>query len=130
MNITIKTIPHDKQRYETPGDWFFAKNGNLEIRVSCLGDWKLEALMAIHELSEVLLCKHRGIDQKTVDEFDIEFEKYRKAGRYGPSDEPGDDHHAPYFREHCFATGIERLLASQLEVDWNQYCGVVEALEQ
>lgn len=87
-------------------------------------------MMAIHELSEVLICHHRGVSQKAIDRFDIRFEKDRKAGLHGKSDEPGDDSRAPYFREHCFATGIERLLAAVLEVDWNKYAEAVEALEQ
>lgn len=130
MNMTIRTIPHANQRYDTPGDWTFDGEGNLSIWVSSLGDWKVEALMAVHELVEVLICKHRGISQESVDAFDIQFEKDRKSGLHGEHDEPGDDRRAPYCREHCFACGVERQLASVLEVDWNKYVDAVEALEQ
>ena len=37
MNITIKTIAHDKQRYDTVGDWWFDDEGDLQIRVSRVG---------------------------------------------------------------------------------------------
>lgn len=130
MNITIKTIPHSKQRYETPGDWFFDKKGNLEIRVSDTKDWRTDALMAVHELVEVLICKHRGVTQESVDAFDIKYEQERKEGKHGEFDEPGDDLEAPYRREHCIATAVERLLAAELDVPWNGYADVVEAFQQ
>ena len=56
MKITIETIPHNTHRYPTIGDWQFlpAKEGelNLSIKVSDMGDWKLESLIALHELVE------------------------------------------------------------------------------
>lgn len=75
MKITIETIPYDQQRYPTVGDWTFDKEGNLLIRVSGMGDWRKEALVAVHELVEVLICKQRGITQEQVDKFDMDFEK-------------------------------------------------------
>jgi hypothetical protein len=119
MNITIKTIPHDQQRYETAGDWWFDDAGDLEIRVSEMGDWREEALVAFHELAEVLLCKQRGITAEQVDAFD-------KA--YAGDGEPGDDPAAPYRKEHFFATSIERLLAAELGIAWAEYDAAVEAL--
>ena len=64
MNITIKTIQHSKQRYDTCGDWWFDKKGNLQIRVSDMDNWKYEYLVGDHEVREALLCKDRGITQK------------------------------------------------------------------
>lgn len=125
MKITIVTIPHDMQRYPTVGDWLFDKKGDLTIRVSGLGDWRKEALIAVHELVEVLICKHDGVSQKAVDKFDIAFEKARKPGN---EDEPGDDNKAPYRRQHCIATAVERLLAAELDVPWNDYADAIEAL--
>jgi hypothetical protein len=127
MNISIKVIPHRDQRYETPGDWFYDKDGNIEIRVSDTGDWRTDALMAVHELVEVLICKHRGVSMEAVDAFDIQYEKDRKDGKHSQSDEAGDDIEAPYRREHCLATSVERLLAAELDVPWNGYADTVEA---
>jgi hypothetical protein len=42
--------------------------------------------------------------------------------------EPGDHPDAPYKREHCFATGIERLLAAELGVDWTAYEHTLDTL--
>jgi len=119
MKITIETIPHKEQRYETVGDWYYEENGDLRIKVSELSNWRLSALIAVHELVEVLLCQHRGVDQKTVDEFDMAFKG---------EGEPGDDPGAPYSYEHCFATGIERMLATGLGVQWKLYEDELNAL--
>jgi hypothetical protein len=35
--------------------------------------------------------------------------------------EPGDDIHAPYYKQHQLATSVERMLTAELEVDWNAY---------
>lgn len=118
MNINIEIIEHANQRYPTVGDWFFEPNGDLMIRVSRLSDWRREMLIAVHELVEVLICKHQGISQEQVDAFDKDFEAHRHPDN---EDEPGDDPTAPYVKEHCIATGVERLLAAELDVSWKDY---------
>lgn len=122
MNVTIKTIPHIDQRYDTVGDWWFDDAGDLHLRVSAMGDWRKEALVAFHELAEVLLCKDRGITAETVDAFDM------AHAERGDGVEPGDDPAAPYRAEHFFATTVERLLAAELGVDWVEYDAAVGAL--
>lgn len=118
MNITIKTVNHIDQRYETCGDWYFDVQGDLVIAVSSVGDWRMEALVAFHELAEVLICKHRGITQSAVDEFDIAYEKNRPVDDVS---EPGDDPRAPYYDGHQFATIVERALCRELGVNWQEY---------
>ena len=125
MNITLKSIPHDQQRYETVGDWIIDDNGDITILVSDMGNEDYNFLVALHELVEVKLCIARGIRQEDVDAFDIAFEERRKEGN---EDEPGDDPEAPYRREHFFATNVERLMADQLGVDWKAYGDAVYAL--
>lgn len=117
--IVIKTIPHSKQRYPTCGDYWIDKDDVLQVRVSKMND-KYEFLIAIHELIEQFLSEERGIKGKDIDAFDIKFEKDRAKG-FHTDEEPGDDKTAPYYKEHQFATGIERVLANELEVDWNNY---------
>jgi hypothetical protein len=112
-------------RYRTCGDWWVDPDGTIQIRVSELSDWRREALIAVHELWEGLICKHRGITQEAVDAFDMEYEANRGSG---DDSEPGDNPEAPYRREHCSATGVERLLASELEVVWKDYEEEIEAL--
>ena len=70
--IFIETIPHSKQRYETCGDWWWDDDGEtLQIRVSDTGDWRYNAAVAIHELTEVLLCRDHGVSQEAADGFDM-----------------------------------------------------------
>jgi hypothetical protein len=139
MKIVIETIPHDQQRYSTCGDWFFRKDIEpspdgkmakvkevLHINVSQLSDWRREALIAVHELVEVLLCDSAGVTQAQVDEFDKEYEKNRPADDV--ESEPGDDPKAPYCRQHCFATAVERMMAAEMGVNWNEYADEIESL--
>lgn len=126
MEIHIVSIPHDKQRYPTCGDWQFDANGNVTIRVSKLSDWRREALIAVHELVEVLICKRDGVTEQQVDEFDMAYEKNR-----APDDkdsEPGFDPKCPCYKQHRVADVVERLLAINLGVDWEAYsdeiCGL------
>ena len=90
-----------------------------------MSDWRYELLVALHELVEVNLCKHRGVTEADVDAFDKSFEKNRKPGN---EDEPGDDPKAPYRKEHFFATNIEALMSAELKVDWAKYEKEINAL--
>lgn len=119
--ITIKIIPHKEHRYETVGDWWWTKDGDLEIRVSKMSDWRYEVCVAIHELVEVVLCKQAGVSQESVDEFDIEYEKQRAKSLSLDTSEPGDSRFAPYRFQHCIATGVERVVAAVLGVNWSDY---------
>lgn len=113
IKIIIETIPHHDQRYDTVGDWRYdAASGTLAIRVSDLNNWRYETLIAIHELVEAALCSSGNIDQEKVDQFDL---NYKGDG------EPGDDSNSPYRGPHCMATGIERMLAAVMGVDWKKY---------
>src|SRR5579863_6201874 len=121
MKIVIETIPHDQHRYPTIGDWWWNKDGQtLEIRVSefSRGVFPLEPcgayelLIALHELIEAVLCDVRRIAEADVTAFD-------KA--HLDLDEPGEDRRAPYHKEHVFAECIERLVALELGVNWQDY---------
>jgi hypothetical protein len=119
VKIIIQTIPHRQQRYNTVGDWYTEKaTGTVRIFVSEMGNWRFEFLIGTHEVVEAFLCLHAGIAEESVDKFDKEYIGY---------DEPGDEPSAPYHVQHCIATGIERILAVLLGVDWKTY---EEALEK
>lgn len=133
MKIIIESIPHDQQRYPTVGDWYYSEeNGEkvLHIKVSKMSNPLYELLVGVHELVEVAKCDVDGVTQQQVDAFDIEFEKNRekRLDTANPDEaalinieEPGDQPDAPYAEQHCFATGIERLMASALNVNWAEY---------
>ncbi len=119
IDITITTIPQDQQRYFTAGDYFTDQPLHVTIRVSDVGNPRYEFLIALHEIIEMFLCHDRGIGEDMVDKFDFAFEG---------EGEPGDDLDAPYFKEHQFATIIERLMAHELGVDWQTYNKRLEEL--
>ena len=130
MNITIRTIDHKSQRYDTCGDWKFEENGDLTITVSLMDNWKYEMLVAFHELIEVLLCKDRNITDEQVMAFDRMFEEMRtKYPSIVGDREPGNDPAAPYAREHQTATGMEHAMAAELGVDWSEYANKIISLE-
>jgi hypothetical protein len=120
MRITIETIRHEDQRYSTCGDWLFPDPNHLVVHVSEMGDWRYEMAVAAHEMVEALLCQASGVSQEQVDAFDNSFSS--------EDGEPGDDPEAPYHKQHCFATAVERLLIAALGVSWADYEEAVEAL--
>ena len=123
--IHMKVIPGKDQRYETCGDYFESK-GAIQFRISRMFDWRFHMLVFVHELIEWCLVRHRGIKIATIDAFDIQFEERRKLGLEKGDAEPGDDRKAPYYNEHQFATKVERMLAKQLGVNWQQYDKAVQ----
>ena len=124
MNITIVTLPHKAQRYDTGGDWQFDEKGNLLISVSELGNWKREFLVAMHELIEAALCKDVGITTEEVDDFDMAWEEHDGI------EEPGDDPAAPYYHLHQIALAFEHHLAVALGINFRQHDrGIIEGGE-
>lgn len=117
MKISIDTIPHNAQRWDTVGDYWDDDNGT-HIKISETGNEDYSFLIAVHELVEQYLCKKRGISEPNIMAFDMAFESRRQPG---DTSEPGDSPDAPYRREHFLATTIERWLAGELKVDWKQY---------
>jgi hypothetical protein len=118
MNISKKTIPFKEMRYKTLGDYWIDDQGDLQLRVAEFKDKRVEFLIILHELTELMLVLNRGISIESIDKFDIQFEKDRSEGLHSPNEEPGDHISSPYKKEHFFATNIERLMAEQLDFDW------------
>jgi hypothetical protein len=83
-----------------------------------MGNWKYEALVSHHELTEALLCRDRGITAEAVDAFCATIEERRAAGTV---DESGHDKASPSHREHIFAENLERALALEWGVEWDEY---------
>ena len=125
MNTIIRIIDGKDMRYPTVGD-YQEKDGIQYITVADMANEDYNFLVALHEFVESYLCKKRGIKEEDISKFDIEFEKNRKED---DNSEPGDDPNAPYKKEHFFATNIERQMALELGVDWNEYDKTVCELE-
>lgn len=124
MRIVIETIPHSKHRYETVGDFWWEQDGSLQIRVSKMVDERYSLLVALHEMIEATLCERRGIAEPDIMAFDQSI--IMEPNEY--ADDPGHDPAAPYHVEHVFAECIERLMAQQLGVNWQEYGRAVEQL--
>ncbi|GAC1456955.1 MAG: hypothetical protein PVSMB1_06680 [Gemmatimonadaceae bacterium] len=121
----VYPIPHAEQAYPTCGDWREGPEGEWIIYVSRQPDWRYEVLVAVHEMIEMAICKHRHIPEEVVTAFDRGYEAAREAGN---TEEPGDDPASPYREAHQFATMVERLLADELTVSWPAYEGALEEL--
>jgi hypothetical protein len=125
MQIDLKVIPHNEQRYETVGDWYYDMAPGiplLHVRASKTSRASYDWLLLIHETVEALLCAATGVLQTQVDNFDIGFVDAAEGS------EPGDSLAAPYHRHHTIASIVERLAAELLGVDWNDYSAEVDAL--
>jgi hypothetical protein len=92
---------------------------NLTVRVSTMRVWEWEALAAVHELVEALLCHRNRITQQEVDAWDL---------AHPDSDNPGSLPGCPYGRQHEVATAIERLLAECMGTSWANYEEAVRTL--
>ncbi len=115
MKIIIESIPHKDQRYDTCGDyWIDPKDNTVHIKVSKLDSLPEMLCVAIHELVEWALCDVEGIDNDEITEFD---ENHDGAD----GSELGDDVDAPYYKQHQIATGVERIVAAEMGVDWAAY---------
>lgn len=126
LRTKIKTISHDKHRYDTVGDYRInGRTGYREILVSEMDNEDYEFLVAVHELIEEYLTRKRGIKEEDITKFDMYYEDARQEGDIT---EPGNSPLAPYFKEHQFATIIEKQIADELGVDWEEYDKVVCSL--
>jgi len=128
MNRNCYTLPYDKMRYETGGDYFFvAKDEMIEFNVVNLNDEGMELLILIHEIIEEYLTRKNKVTEEEIMKFDLIFEENRKEGDY---DEPGFDKNCPYRKEHTIATKIEKYIAKQLKINWKEYDKKIMSLEK
>jgi len=126
--IDVKVIPHNEQRYETVGDYWF-EGDTMQIRVSKMDSSHREFLVLMHEMVEVYLILSKGIVIEDIDKFDKRFEEFRTAyPDLVGDDEPGDHPKAPYYKEHQIATRMEKWLAQTLNEDWDLYEDKVNSL--
>lgn len=120
MKVIIST--KKKMSYPTAGDYKI-KNGILCVDVFEQGNEYKNILIAIHEIVEYYLAKKFGVTEKEITAFDLEYEKNRKRG---DESEPGDDKNCPYRVFHRTAENIERLIASEMGIDFNDYNGKIK----
>jgi|SRR5215831_2057668 len=111
-NIECKTIPAIDMRYATLGD-YFTELGTIHFRVSSFGNADYEFLVFLHEVVEKQLARKMGISEQAIDAWDLSHED---------AEEPGELPDCPYREAHMRAEAIERVVAVDLGVDWDDYC--------
>jgi hypothetical protein len=126
--IIFEVIPHEKQRYNTVGDYWRDEDGVWHFQVSDAKNPDFEFLVFIHELVEWYRTEKGCIPEPAISEFDEQFEEETRQGMHALDDEPGDDPRAPYYKEHQIATGFERMMCAILGVDWDQYEDTYQAI--
>lgn len=132
MLIDYRVIPYAEMRYPSVGDYWY-EGDILHLRVAKLSDARYEWLVALHELIELSTCQLMGVQFPDIDAFDIKYEECREKNLPLPcgcdiQDEPGDDPHAPYHKQHTIATLAERAIAFLLGVSWSAYDRELENL--
>lgn len=115
-DVIIETIRSDEQVYPTCGNYQdFDKYELVSITKQDNEDY--EFLVAIHELVEWWITKKRGIKEEDITSYDVAWE-LRSSPK---ADEPGNEEDCPYKKEHRFAENIERQIAHELGIDWEEY---------
>lgn len=126
--ILIVTIPHMFQEYETVGNYKWIDNETY-ILVSETGNEAYNRLIAIHELIEETLVRHRGMKEEEILNFDLYHQKRVEQGLVHPESEPGFDPNSPYKDEHAIATGVEMILCAKMGISWSDYEKTINLLE-
>jgi len=107
--IEIKVIPHEQQRFNCAGDWFFNEDGTLVVNVSSMKALIYELAVAEHEVGEAIKCLIVGITHKQVDAFE------EVANQKDITDYTG----APHLKEHLESEAIEKLIIEQHGFNWD-----------
>lgn len=121
MNINIEIIPQKEHRFTTIGDWWVDENGNLQVKISKMADWRYEIAVLFHELIEFFICKHLGITTEECDEFDAFYETQYEQGIIDRSKEAGFDKRCPYRKGHIWGARFERMIVFLLGASWKKY---------
>jgi hypothetical protein len=117
--IEINFLEPKAMRYITLGD-YYDKDDIYRIDIVKQIDDRYNLLILFHEIVEAILCEYRGIKEKDIMNFDLEWNKRLLKGEI-LEDEPGNQPGAPYYKEHRTAENFERLLAMELGCDWSKY---------
>lgn len=116
----IKSVDIENARYPTLGDYFF-ENSIRYFQITNTGEDLLDDLIFLHEFIEEIITRHRGIKEEDILKHDLWVEEEVKAGRYPDDAEPGEHEKSPYRREHLFAEKIEKMVAKELKINWDEY---------
>jgi len=128
--IIIETIPHSQQRAENVGDYFQDPEGTWHIKVSDMGDWRMNFLIYLHELIELGITQAWCISEPDIQKFDEMWFAEQAKGLHPDDAEPGFDPRSPYYQAHEYSTLIENLTARELCINWQEYGNVVNEVSK
>lgn len=125
--FVIEVIPHAQQRYNTPADYTTdPESGVTTIRISEeIGNPFSIMAVAIHEMTEVRLCRLAGVTDEQIDAWDMSFDDRPDADDYP---EPGNHPDAPYHTQHMVALKAERAYVEAMGMDWKRHDEAVLAV--
>jgi hypothetical protein len=121
MNIEIKTVPLSELRFTTAGDWKQNSDGSITIWLVDTPDWRYWAIVLMHELTEILVCRLDDVTSASADAFDAIWENELKQGLHRPEEEAGCDRRCPYYHGHRAGIMMEKLFCFILRVPWKEY---------
>jgi len=126
MNLPKKfdiqfNTPIEKLRYTTAADWTIKKDV-LTIWMCATKDWRYQAIVFMHEITEIFWCIKNGVTAKRADAFDSLWEKELEKGIHRPEEEAGFDKRCPYRGGHIWGARMEHLFCWILGVKWRVYC--------
>ena len=109
----------EKMRYATVGDYYKTKKGWVIESVD-LKNPDYNFLTHLHEFIELYMTQRHGISEPEIKKFDEWFEEQKAKGNFKRITGPGNHPKAPYHHEHVLASKIERLIAKELKVNYQQ----------
>jgi hypothetical protein len=110
--IVIEIIPLEDMYMGYYGDYFYDKDGTLQMRIADYPNEIQNIGTILHELLEVWKLKVKGVSVRAVEKFDDEHSLH---------DDPGCLAEAPYHIEHMESIKHERLLCKSMGFDWHTY---------
>ena len=120
IKTKIESVPLKSQRYRTLGDYFI-KKGIRYFKITKTKNNLFDDLIFVHEFCEEILTRNKGIKEKEITKHDLWIEDEIAEGRYPDDAEPGEHPKSPYRREHLLAMRIEKMLAKELGINWEEY---------
>ena len=94
---------------------------DISIILPTQGDWREDTLLLLHALIEETLIRANQVNPIAISQFDTKFAAKVDKAQLPHGIESGDEPNAPYAFEHCVATGIERVVAALIGVQWKEY---------
>lgn len=102
-------------------DYWYDKEGVLQVRVAEMGNRDYEVLIATHELLEENGTLRRGLREEDIQKFDELWDEEQKRGEHPDEEEPGFNKKAPYLREHTMSDAVERMMIAFWGIPWPDY---------